>query len=372
MKYSAITFPEHIHFGYGALSGLAELPLEGKKAMIVTGGASMEKAGFTAAVKALLSGRGIEPVVFNGVEPEVSVDTVDKAAHFARKNKVDLFVGLGGGSAIDAAKAVAGIYKGKAGVREYLDGKAKIEWKTGFFIAIPSTAGTGSEVTKNAVLTYPEKNNKISLRGESLVPDIVIADPELTVSMPPEITAYSGLDALSHAVESYFSTSATDETRKLSAFAIKNIFDSLPAAFLNGKDRQARYNMLLASVTAGLAFSRAGLGAAHGLGHTVGAVCGMPHGLVNAILLPFVEEYNMTTIAGQVAELEKTTGKGFIKKLRSLNKKLGIPARLSKACPGAENRVDIILKHISYTGSMAYNPVKMDAEKTAKLLKAAV
>jgi alcohol dehydrogenase class IV len=300
------------------------------------------------------------------------VDTVDKAVIAARKKKADFFIGLGGGSAIDCAKAVAGIYKNKAGVRDYLDGKIKIDWKTGYFIAIPSTAGTGSEVTKNAVLTYPEKNNKISLRGETLVPSVVLADPELTMTMPPSVTANSGLDALSHAVESYFSTGANAYTKQLSSFAIKLILDNLPGAYLNGADRDARYNMLLASVTAGLSFANAGLGAVHGIGHTVGAVCGMPHGLVNAILLPYVEEFNSPAVAAQIAELEKTTGKGFIKKLKSLNKKLGIPSKLSKACSNIGNRLDIIMSHLSFTGSMAYNPVKMDAEKIKKILKEAV
>jgi alcohol dehydrogenase class IV len=372
MKYLSQVFPGHIHFGYGALSELETVELEGKRAMIVTGGKSMENNGFTGAVKKFLTKRGVEPFVFNGVEPEVSVDTVDKACNFARKNKIDTFIGLGGGSAIDCAKAVAGIYKGKAGARDYLDGRAKIEWETGFLTAIPSTAGTGSEVTKNAVLTYPERNNKISLRGEGLVPDAVIADPELTVSMPPEITAHSGLDALSHAVESYFSTAADGHTMQLSAFAVQCIFENLPAAFENGRDRQARYNMLLASVTAGLAFSKAGLGAVHGIGHTVGAVCGIPHGLVNAILLPHVEEFNEPAIKDRIKELEKTTGKGFLKKLRSLNKKLGIPLKLSKACSGIADRMDIIVRNISYTGSMAYNPVKMDAKKIEAILKGAV
>jgi alcohol dehydrogenase len=372
MKLFSMLFPANIHFGYGSFQKLETMPVEGKRAMMVTGGKSMEKGGFLSAAGAMLKKRGIEPLVFNGVEPEVSVDTVDKAANFARKNKADLFIGLGGGSAIDCAKAVAGIYKGKAGVRDFLDGKAKIEWETGFFIAIPSTAGTGSEVTKNAVLTYPEKSNKISLRGDSLVPDAVIADPELTISMPPDITAHSGLDALSHAVESYFSTGATAYTKQLSSFAIKLIFENLPQAFVSAGDRQARYNMLLASVTAGLSFATAGLGAVHGIGHTVGAVCGIPHGLVNAILLPFVEEYNLPAIEKDVKELEKTTGKGFMKKLRSLNKKMGIPATLSKACPGINDRMEIILKHVSYSGSMAYNPVKMDAGKTAELLKGAL
>lgn len=372
MKLFSMKFPEHIHFGYGAFSELETIPVKGKRAMIVTGGKSMEKAGFLAAAGDMLKKRGIEALVFNHVEPEVSVDTVDKAVNFARKNKADLFVGLGGGSAIDCAKAVAGIYKGKSGARDFLDGRAKIEWETGFFIAIPSTAGTGSEVTKNAVLTYPEKSNKISLRGDTLIPDIVIADPELTVSMPPAITANSGMDAMSHAIESYFSTGASAYTKQLSEFAVKNIFENLAEAFADGKNRQARYNMLLASVTAGMAFAGAGLGAAHGIGHTVGAVCGIPHGLVNAILLPHVVEFNMPAIKGAAKELEKTAGKGLVKKLKDLNRKLSIPPRLSKACTDINSRIDIILKHISYSGSMAYNPVKMDAKKAEELLRSAV
>jgi alcohol dehydrogenase len=372
MKNFTLLFPPSVHFGFGAVSKLETIEMEGSRAMIVTGRSSMEKAGFLGAVSGMLKKRSIEPLVFNGVEPEVSVDTVDKAANFARKNKADLFIGLGGGSAIDCAKAVAGIYMEKIPVRDYLDGKADIKKELGFFIAIPSTAGTGSEVTKNAVLIYPEKNNKISLRGDKLIPDVVIADPELTMTMTPEITAHSGMDALSHAVESYFSTGANPYTKQLSAYAIKLIFDNIAAAYTDGKNKEARYNMLLASFTAGIAFANAGLGAVHGIGHTVGAVCGISHGLVNAILLPYVEEFNAPATGKEIAELEKTAGKGFLKKLRGLNKKLGIPERLGSACADIEDKVEMVLKHISYTGSMAYNPVRIDAAKAAEILKGAV
>jgi alcohol dehydrogenase len=372
MKNFSLLFPGAIHFGFGALAKLETIEMPGDIALIVTGGSSMKKNGFLDRAQAALEKNGKKVILFGGVEPEVSVDTVDKAASYARRNKADIIVGLGGGSALDCAKAVSGIYKKQSGVRDYIDGKQKVTGDTAFFIAIPSTAGTGSEVTKNAVLTYPEKSNKLSLRGDSLVPRIVIDDPELTLTMPPGITAYSGLDALSHAVESYFSTGANAYTKQLSASAVKMIFDNLPQAYSDGGEKQARYNMMLASLIAGMAFANAGLGAAHGIGHTVGAVCGIPHGLVNAILLPYVEEYNARAVEKEIMELEKITGKGFLKKLRSLNKKLKIPEKLGAVCSDMANKAEIVLKNISYSGSMAYNPVKMDSKAAEEILKGAV
>ncbi len=372
MKNFSLLLPKNVYFGFGVFENLSALEIPGSAALIVTGRRAMKKNGFLARAQAMLEKKGKKVFVFDGVEPEVSVDTVDKAALFARRSKVDIVVGMGGGSAIDCAKAVSGIYKRTNSVREYLDGKEKVTGDTAYFIAIPSTAGTGSEVTRNAVLTYPEKNSKISLRGETLVPDMVLCDPELTLPMPPDITAHSGLDALSHAVESYFSTGANAFTKQQSAQAIRLIFDNIAAVYNDGNDKEPRYNMLLASLIAGFAFSNAGLGAVHGIGHTVGAVCGIPHGLVNAILMPHVMEFNARAVEKEIAELEKTTGKGFLKKLRALNRKLKIPEKLGQACSDIKDKAEIVLKHISYSGSMAYNPVKMDNKAVEKILKMAV
>jgi alcohol dehydrogenase len=294
---------------------------------------------------------------------------VDKAAELARRYKADFFVGLGGGSAIDCAKAVSGIFKDRLSVKDYLDSKTPVRRDTGFLIAIPTTSGTGSESTKNAVLTYTEKKIKISLRGDFLVPSIAVMDPELTYSMPKEITAYTGMDALTHAVESYFSTNSNEITEILSLKAITLILDNMEAAYKKPLDKKARYNMMLGSFTAGLAFSNAGLGAVHGIGHPAGAVLKLPHGLVNAVLLPHMLKFNSRVIGPHLLQLKKATGIDMIKDIRALNKSMGIPVKLSALQKGAEKMTEEIIDRIEYSASMSYNPVKMDDKKVRQVLK---
>ena len=176
MNHFKILFPSQIFFGFGSIDNLKTLGINKKNILIVTGCNSSKENGSLMIIKKLL-GKNNKIFVFDRVEPEVSVETVDHAAEFARKKNIDLIIGLGGGSAIDCAKAVSGIFKRHFSVKRYLDNKVKIKKRYASFIAIPTTAGTGAEVTKNAVLTYTEKNIKISLRSEKLIPDIVICDP---------------------------------------------------------------------------------------------------------------------------------------------------------------------------------------------------
>ncbi|MCX8094563.1 MAG: iron-containing alcohol dehydrogenase, partial [Candidatus Goldbacteria bacterium] len=181
--------------------------------------------------------------------------------------------------------------------------------------------------------------------------------------------AYSGLDALSHAVESFFSKGANDFTKELSVIAIKLIFKYLPVAYKDGKNKEARYFMLYASFVAGLAFANAGLGATHGIGHTVGAICKIPHGLANAILLPQVLIFNTKFCPEKLKELEEKTFKEFIKELLSLNKKLKIPMKFSDINPDIKNKIDLILSNISFAGSLSFNPVKLTIKEVEEILK---
>ncbi|HDT15577.1 MAG TPA: iron-containing alcohol dehydrogenase, partial [Firmicutes bacterium] len=317
-----------------------------------------------------LKRNGKKTAVFEGVEPEVSVETVDAAAGFARKIKPDFIAGLGGGSAVDCAKAAAVIYKSSKSVCAYLDGDSEFPEKQPYIIAIPATSGTGAEVTKNAVLTYTRKNAKISLRTQKMVPNIVVADPELTMSMTPEITAYTGMDALTHAVESFFSLGANDFTRGISFFStgliMKNFLKSCKG------DRTGRYNMMLASLTAGLAFANAGLGAVHGIGHPVGAVCKAGHGEINAVLLPFVVEMNRKKEKKRAAELDSLAGMRFERAVLRLVRKSRLSGRLSGLCPDVSVKITEILEKMVYTGSMSYNPVKMNRKKAEEIIKKAV
>jgi len=371
MKEFSLLLPPKILFGFGSLGRLGSV-LKGENVLVVTGKNSMKKSGALSWVLDIINKSKKKSFVFSGVEPEVSVETVDSCASYAKQNNIDCIIGLGGGSTLDCAKAAAGIFKDDLSVAEYLDDKAKITKRGAYFIAIPTTAGTGSEATKNSVLTYTAKGIKTSLRGDSLIPDAVIADPQLTLTMPPAITAYSGMDALSHAVESYFSVSANEFTKALSMRAIEMIFSSMLRAYKNGKSRQARHNMLLASVTAGMAFANAGLGAVHGIGHPVGAALKMPHGLVNAVLMPYVLGFNAKKSRKAFAQLNKKLGFDIVKGIKALNKKMGIPAKLSGIDKKANDKTGLVMEKIVYTGSMAYNSVKMDDKKVLKILKEAV
>ena len=362
-------FPPVVRFGEGCLSLLEKENIPKGPGVIITGGKSAKKSKALGRAVSYLEKRGDKVYVFDGVEPEVSVETADKASEYCRKTKAVYVIGLGGGSALDCAKAAAGCAPGGCSVTQYLEDKAKLNNSPLYFVAVPTTAGTGSECTKNAVLTWTSKKIKISLRGDQLVPRLVLADPELTYSMPPDITSWTGMDALTHAVESYFSSGANETTKALSVCAIKLIQENLVKAYKNGGDKKARRAMLLASVNAGFAFANAGLGAVHGLGHPVGAICKIPHGLVNAIMLPHVLKYNKKACLKEMKALEKETGNDIIETVLNMNKKMKIPGKISGVCGNAKAMAGLILSTTAYSGSMQYNPVKMDAGKTEKLLK---
>jgi 1,3-propanediol dehydrogenase/alcohol dehydrogenase len=372
MKDFSMLFPGRVYVGNNSLEKLSSIQIKGSRGLIITGRNFAKKSGLLDRVKKIVRKQSKEVFVFDGVEPEVSVETVDRACDLARRYRADFFIGLGGGSALDCAKAVSGIYRDHLGVKDYLDKKIPVRKDTGYLIAIPTTAGSGSEATKNAVLYYTEKRIKISLRGDSLVPSAVIIDPELTLSLPKQTTAYSGMDALTHAVESLFSRNANELTEILSMKAMTLIVDGLPKAYKNGSDGKSRYNVMLGSFTAGLAFANAGLGAAHGIGHPLGAVLNIPHGLVNAVLLPHVIEYNMSACSAQLEQIKKVTGMDLLKKIRSMNRAFGIPARISAILPRAGEKLQEILDRMDYSASMSYNPVAMDEAGVKKLLKEAL
>lgn len=369
MKGFSAFFPGLLSFGLGSLKKHGAIPeIEGKKGVIVTGASSSAKNGSLKQAEELAERNGAEVFVFSGVEPEVSVETADKAAEFCREKKASFIIGLGGGSAIDCAKAAATAAVTGAKCADYLDSKVQAGKDVLFFIAIPTTSGTGSEVTKNAVLKYTAKKMKMSLRGENLVPKIVIADPALTAAMPRKVAAYSGMDAFSHAVESYLSTGANPFTMPLAAEAVKLIAANIEKTCNDGGDDEARSNMMLASLLAGLSFATAGLGAVHGIGHPVGAVCDAPHGFVNAVLLPYILRLNTEASKERIRELEITTGIKLEETVSWLNRSLGIPEKISTLCPGAASKMEEIIKTTVYSGSMAYNPVKMNEALVRRIL----
>lgn len=290
----SFVLPRELYYGVGALEQLKNL--QGEKAMIVTGGSSMRKSGFLDKTSDYLKDAGMEVEIFEGVEPDPSVETVLKGAKAMEEFGPDWIVSIGGGSPIDAAKVMWAFYEDPSITFEELAtferfpnlrNKAK-------FAAIPSTSGTASEVTYFAVITDYDKGIKYPIANPEMAPDVAILDPEITYSMPDWLTANTGMDALTHAVETYVATEATDFTDPLAMQAIKMVMENLSQSVKGDKD--ARANMHYAQCMAGQAFTNGQLGIVHSIAHKTGAVFEgdhIDHGYANAMYLPYVIQYNM-------------------------------------------------------------------------------
>jgi len=322
----SFSIPRNIVYGEGAMENLATL--EGKRAALVTGGSSMKKFGFLDQAAELLKKAGMETIVIDGVEPNPSVETVKRGAKEMEAFGPDWIVAIGGGSALDAAKVMWCFYEHpelsfediiEPGSMPGLRNKAK-------FAAIPSTSGTASEITAFSVITDTENHIKYPIVAGDMVPDLAILDPALPAKMPPHITANTGMDVMAHAVEAVASTAATCFTDPYAVEAIKLVAANLPAAFAKGDDMEARYNMHNASSLAGMAFTNASLGLIHSLAHKIGGEFGVTHGLANAILMPYIIDFNRK-FSDKYAMVEKEMEvEDLAEEIRKLNSKLNIPA----------------------------------------------
>jgi alcohol dehydrogenase len=326
--------PQKVVFGKGAARELGGMSRElGKRALLVSGHSAMRKIGALEKVIAMVKNHQVEVVPYDKVETDPSLETVENGINLARERKCDMVIGLGGGSALDCAKAIAGVVRQEGSIWEYYRGR-EIEKEGIPFVAIPTTSGTGTEVTSNSVLRNLQEKAKKSLRSRYLAPRLALVDPELTISLPPEVTAYSGIDALTHAIESYVSNAANPITEMLAARSIELIAENIVKAYCNGEDIDAREKMSLASTMAGMSFANSGLGAAHALAHPVGAKFGVSHGVACGILLPYVMEFNLKTCEEKYARVSLFLGrekKGtvVVEAVRSLLKDLKMPLSLS-------------------------------------------
>ena len=332
------TLPRDLYWGKGALENLKNL--KGKKAVLVLGGGSMKRFGFVDKVVAYLKEAGIETRLFENVEPDPSVETVMSGAAMMREFEPDWIVAMGGGSPIDAAKAMWAFYEYPDCTFEQLITPFSFPElrQRAKFCAIPSTSGTATEVTAFAVITDYQKGIKYPLADFNITPDVAIVDPELAETMPKSLTAYTGMDALTHAIEAYVSTLHCTFTDPLALKAISIVMNDLIKSY--DGDMTSREEMHYGQCLAGMAFTNALLGIVHSMAHKTGAVFStghITHGLANAMYLPYVIKYNakVEEAKARYIEIAKSIGleptvEALCAKIVELNNYMGIPNTLKE------------------------------------------
>lgn len=280
--------------------------LHAKKVLLITD-PGLVQAGVAQQVVEMLKQAAVEVEIFDAVEPDPSIQVATKAAEMAKNVKANVLIALGGGSAIDTAKSAALLVTNGGYLKDYA-GVNKVVKPILPLIAVPTTAGTGSEVTIFAVMSDPEKQEKFTISSALIAPAVAVLDPLLTLKLPPSVTAFTGMDALTHAIEAFTSSIAQPATDALALSAIKLILKHLPVAVGRGDNIKARDGMLQASLLAGIAFNNAFLGLAHAIASPLGGHFHVPHGLANAVMLPYVMEYNLPTAVRRYAEIGRALG----------------------------------------------------------------
>ena len=328
-----------------------------------------------------LSSEGIEYVVYDGVQPNPTINNIEECRNLYINNNCQGFIAFGGGSPMDCAKAAAArAVKPKKSVRK-MRGYLKVGKRIPPFFAVPTTAGTGSETTLAAVVTDPSTHEKNAICDPVLRPKYAVLDPVLTLGLPPHITSTTGMDALTHAIESYIGKSNVKSTIRYAEEATKLIHANLEKAYSNGKDIEARTNMLKGSFYAGAAFTRAFVGYVHAIAHNLGGMYGTPHGLANAVILPYVLEWYGSKIYRRLAKLAdligitndnmsvEEKGKAFIEEIKRMNKAMNIPEKFDFI---KEKDIPILVKRALKEGNPGYPVPKImkpkDCEQVIRLL----
>ncbi|MCQ6284431.1 MULTISPECIES: iron-containing alcohol dehydrogenase [Bacillus cereus group] len=308
-EVSEFRMPKSVLYGRNSLEKLGEQSKKlGKRAFIVTD-TIMEKLGYVEKCIQQLNKKSITVSTYNKVDAEPTNIHVLEALSLCKEEKCDFIIGIGGGSCIDAAKAVAVLYTNGGEVEDYVQKDIEIENNPLPLIAIPTTSGTGSEVTSVAVITNKKTDVKMMMKHPSFIPKVAIIDPVLTSSLPPQITAATGIDALCHAIEAYISKVSQPLTDVLALSAIESIMKYLRIAYEDGRNMEAREAMMIASLQAGIAFSNASVTLVHGMSRPVGALFHVPHGISNAILLPIVLEFTKTSAMKRLTKIGRSLNK---------------------------------------------------------------
>jgi alcohol dehydrogenase len=382
--------PVKILSGKKALDNLPyELDQLGVSRPIIVSDKGVVKAGLMNHVKAAFDSSGMTiGAIFDDVPPDSSSKVVNDIAAVYRKNGCDAIIAVGGGSPIDTAKGVNIVISENSDDLMKFEGADRLKKPMQPFIVIPTTAGTGSEVTLAAVIKNTEKNVKMGFASHLLFPRVAILDPRMTITMPPHITAATGMDALTHAMESYTCLQKNPLSDAYAFAAIKLISENLPKAVEDGNDENARSAMANAATMAGAAFSNSMCGMVHALGHATGAICHIPHGLAMSIFLPIGLEYNLEKTEKYVAELllplggleeyskmpEERRAARTIVLVRKLQQNLydlcGLPRNLKEAGV-SRDKLETIAQTAINDGTVTFNPLEMDEKDALNVLNKA-
>jgi alcohol dehydrogenase len=368
------------YFGSGALSELgAEVVNHKAIKVFLVSDTGVADAGLVDKVTEHIKAASAEVIHYLDVKPEPTVEDLNRCLEIFNQESCDLIIGLGGGSPLDVAKGVSILATNGGSILDYVG--INLIPKPGIpKILIPTTAGTGAEVTKNAIFTDKKEQLKKGVVSKYLLPEVAIVDSDLTLTMPPSVTAATGMDALTHAIESYTAPKATIQTDLYALKAIELIGESLRQAVASGTDAKAREDMALGSVFAGISLANAGVGAVHACAYPIGGRFGTGHGVTNALLLPYIMEYNLVGNLKKFANIARALGEITDqmplreqanlapKAVFSLSKDIGIPQKLSLFGVKKQDIPDLAEAAMKVTRLMDNNPKKLTLEEVTNCL----
>lgn len=376
-----LRFPEpELLTGSGSLRALPEtIKARGVKNVLIVTDKMLMSLGLLDNLLSGLKESHIGYTIYDGVQPNPTIQNIEDARQKYIDNNCEGIIAFGGGSPMDCAKAAgARISNSRKSVRR-MKGYFRVGKPLPPFFAIPTTAGTGSETTIAAVVTDPGTHEKFVIMDLGLVPKVAVLDPELTIKLPQHITSTTGMDALTHAIEAYIGRSGTKYTDENAEKAVKLIFENLEEVYRDGSSLEGRNAMALASFHGGIAFTRAYVGYVHAIAHTLGGLYGVPHGLANAVILPYILEYYGEIIEAKLAKLavaggigkaeegNKVLAKRFVDRVKEMNKNMNIPTYIKEL---KEQDISLIAKRALKEGNPDYPvPKVMNEEECKGILK---
>lgn len=359
---------------------LAHLTEKEIKSVLIATDMGVSKAGIVKPVLKMLKDGGIDCFIADDIPPEPRIDDVAAIYNLHAKESFSAVVGIGGGSVMDTAKLIS-VMKTNGEDLYALTAPGAVKNRGIYSVMIPTTAGTGSEATPNAIVLMPEQELKVGIISTHLIPGTVILDPEMTIGLPPAVTASTGMDALTHAIECYISKKANPFSDMYALRAVGSIYRSLQKAYNDGLDIAARYDMLLASYFAGMCIASSGTAAVHAMAYPLGGKYRIPHGISNAMLLAEVMDHNSDACAGRLYELaiaagicdkgesEKNAAKLFVDSLRELTKSLNIPVHLTEYGIKEDDLLELSMLASKVTRLLVNNPKEIKTDDMLKIYR---